>query len=124
MGRLDVLVNNAGIAGPGGPSDVGRLGAWVRTIEVNLLGAVLLSRAVLPVFRKAGRGKIIQLSGGGATSPLPMLSAYAASKAAVVRFMETLAEETREFNVDVNAIAPGLLNTRHARRVSSVRAPK
>jgi NAD(P)-dependent dehydrogenase (short-subunit alcohol dehydrogenase family) len=62
--------------------------------------------------RIAGHGKIIQLSGGGATSPLPMLSAYATSKAAVVRFMETLAEETRSHRIDVNCIAPGALNTR------------
>jgi 3-oxoacyl-[acyl-carrier protein] reductase len=52
------------------------------------------------------------LSGGGATNPLPRLSAYAVSKAAVVRFIETLAEEVREHKIDVNAIAPGALNTR------------
>ena len=57
-------------------------------------------------------GKIVQLSGGGATNPLPRISAYAASKAAIVRFAETLAEEVREDGIDVNAIAPGALNTR------------
>lgn len=57
-------------------------------------------------------GKVLLLSGGGATKPLPYLSAYAASKAAVVRFGETLAEEVREFGIDVNAVAPGTLNTR------------
>ena len=61
---------------------------------------------------RRGYGKIVQLSGGGATNPLPGLSAYAASKAAVVRFAETLAEELREHHVDVNAVAPGALNTR------------
>jgi NAD(P)-dependent dehydrogenase (short-subunit alcohol dehydrogenase family) len=79
---------------------------------VNLFGSVLCARAVLPHFREHGYGKIIQLSGGGATSPLPRLSAYAASKAAVVRFAETLAEELRGTGIDVNAIAPGALNTR------------
>ena len=79
---------------------------------MNLFGSVLCSRAVLPHFRANGYGKIIQLSGGGATSPLPRLSAYAASKAAVVRFAETLAEELRGTGIDVNAIAPGALNTR------------
>jgi NAD(P)-dependent dehydrogenase (short-subunit alcohol dehydrogenase family) len=112
FGRLDVLVNNAGVAGPVGPVDDVDWHGWLHTLEINLLGAVLLSRAVLPHFKRAGYGKIIQLSGGGATNPLPMLSAYAASKAAVVRFMETLAEETRQYNVDVNCIAPGALNTR------------
>ena len=67
---------------------------------------------VLPHFHANGYGKIIQLSGGGATSPLPRLSAYAASKAAIVRFAETLAEELRGSGIDVNAIAPGALNTR------------
>jgi 3-oxoacyl-[acyl-carrier protein] reductase len=62
--------------------------------------------------RKQGGGKIILLSGGGATAPLPRVSAYAASKAAVVRFGETLAEEVKDANIDVNAIAPGALNTR------------
>ena len=81
-------------------------------MRVNLFGSVLCCRAVLPHFRANGYGKIIQLSGGGATSPLPRLSAYAASKAAVVRFAETLAEELRGTGIDVNAIAPGALNTR------------
>jgi NAD(P)-dependent dehydrogenase (short-subunit alcohol dehydrogenase family) len=112
FGRLDVLVNNAGVAGPAGPFEDVDWEEWIRTIEVNLLGSVLLSRAVLPHFKKAAHGKIIQLSGGGATNPLPMLSAYAVSKAAIVRFVETLAEETRRHHIDVNAIAPGALNTR------------
>ena len=112
FGRLDILVNNAGIAGPCGRLESIDWPQWIRTLEINLFGSVLLSRAVLPHFKRAGRGKIIQLSGGGATKPMPMQSAYAASKAAVVRFMETLAEETREHRIDVNAIAPGALNTR------------
>jgi 3-oxoacyl-[acyl-carrier protein] reductase len=57
-------------------------------------------------------GKIIQVSGGGATNPMPNISAYAASKAAAVRFADTLAEEVRDFGIDVNSIAPGALNTR------------
>ncbi len=112
FGRLDILVNNAGVAGPSGAIENVDWKEWIRTIEINLLGSVLLSRSVLPHFKQANRGKIIQLSGGGATNPLPMLSAYAASKAAVVRFVETLAEETRRHQIDVNAIAPGALNTR------------
>jgi NAD(P)-dependent dehydrogenase (short-subunit alcohol dehydrogenase family) len=71
-----------------------------------------MCRALLPHFKERRYGKIIQLSGGGATNPLPRLSAYAASKAAVVRFAETLAEEVRQAGIDVNCIAPGALNTR------------
>jgi NAD(P)-dependent dehydrogenase (short-subunit alcohol dehydrogenase family) len=112
FGHLDILVNNAAVAGPTGAVETLDWDEWVRTLQINLLGAVLLSRAVLPHFKRAGRGKIVQLSGGGATQPLPMRSAYAASKAAVVRFVETLAEETRAYHIDVNALAPGPLNTR------------
>jgi NAD(P)-dependent dehydrogenase (short-subunit alcohol dehydrogenase family) len=112
FGRLDIVVNNAGIAGPNGALEQLDWSEWLRTIEINLLGTVLLSRAILPHFKQAQRGKFIQLSGGGATGPLPMRSAYATSKAAVVRFIETMAEETRQYHIDVNAIAPGALNTR------------
>jgi NAD(P)-dependent dehydrogenase (short-subunit alcohol dehydrogenase family) len=110
--RLHILVNNAGIYGPMGPSEEVDWQEWVRAIEINLLGSVLMCRAVVPHFRQHGYGKIVQLSGGGATNPLPRISAYAASKAAVVRFAETLAEELRPCGVDVNSIAPGALNTR------------
>lgn len=112
FGRLHILVNNAGIYGPFGRVDEVDWEAWIRAIEVNLFGSVLMCREVLPHFREQRYGKIVQLSGGGATSPLPRASAYAASKAAVVRFAETLAEEVREACIDVNAIAPGALNTR------------
>ncbi|CAN5372349.1 3-oxoacyl-ACP reductase FabG [soil metagenome] len=111
FGRVDILVNNAGIYGPKGTIEDVDWADWVRTIEINLFGSILMCRAVLPRFKAQRSGKIIQLSGGGATNPLPRISAYAASKAAVVRFIETLAEEVREHRIDVNAIAPGALNT-------------
>jgi NAD(P)-dependent dehydrogenase (short-subunit alcohol dehydrogenase family) len=113
LGELTVLVCNAGVYGPKG--NVGQAedwAQWTRAIEINLYGSVLPARELLSHFTERGYGKIVQLSGGGATGPLPGLSAYAASKAAVVRFSETLAEELREHRVDVNAIAPGPLNTR------------
>jgi NAD(P)-dependent dehydrogenase (short-subunit alcohol dehydrogenase family) len=110
--RLHILVNNAGVYGPKGPIEEVDWAEWVRAIEINLLGSVLLCRALLPHFKAHQYGKIVQLSGGGATNPLPRISAYAASKAAIIRFAETLAEETRADHIDVNAIAPGALNTR------------
>jgi len=112
FGQLHILVNNAGVYGPKGPIEDVDWAQWVRAIEVNLLGSVLMCRAVLPHFKARRYGKIVQLSGGGATAPLPFISAYAASKAGIVRFAETLAEEVRDFGIDVNAIAPGALNTR------------
>jgi len=112
LGPLSILVNNAGIYGPKGPTEEVDWVEWQRCIEINLGGTVIPCRYAITRFKKCGRGKIINLSGGGATSPLPNLSAYAASKAAVVRLTETLAEELRDWHVDVNAIAPGALNTR------------
>ncbi|MEP6835800.1 MAG: SDR family oxidoreductase [Gemmatimonas sp.] len=110
--QLHVLVNNAGVYGPMGTIENIDWQLWMRAIEINLYGSVLMARAVLSQMRSQQYGKIVQLSGGGATSPMPGISAYAASKAAVVRFAETLAEETRDARIDVNAIAPGALNTR------------
>jgi NAD(P)-dependent dehydrogenase (short-subunit alcohol dehydrogenase family) len=112
FGTLHVLVNNAGIYGPKGPTDEVSFEEWRRCVEINLYGTLLPCRAAMPRFRQANYGKIINLSGGGATNPMPNISAYAASKAAVVRLTETLAIELQTHHVDVNAIAPGALNTR------------
>jgi len=112
LGRVDILVNNAGVYGPMGEIETIDWNEWVQAIEINLFGSILMSRAALPYLKGQRSGKIIQLSGGGATNPMPRLSAYAVSKAGIVRFVETLAEEVREFGIDVNAIAPGALNTR------------
>lgn len=112
FGRIDILVNNAGIYGPMGLIEEVDWAQWIKAIEINLFGSILMCRAVLPVMKKQHHGKIIQLSGGGATNPMPNISAYAVSKAGIVRFAETLAEEVRAFNIDVNSIAPGALNSR------------
>ena len=112
MGDVNVLIANAGVYGTKGPIEEIDWQEWSDAIDINLKGAVLTTRSVIPHFKKNKAGKIIYLSGGGATKPLPFLSAYAASKAAVVRFCETVAEELRDFNIDVNAVAPGALNTR------------
>lgn len=112
MFRLDILVNNASIFGPMGRLEDVSWSHWVETLNVNFLGTVYTCRAAIPHLKRAPRGKIINISGGGAARPFPSLSAYAASKAAVVRFTEELAEEMRPYHVDVNSIAPGPLNTR------------
>ena len=109
---VDILVCNAGVYGPKGGIDTLDWDAWVDALQVNLIGTVYCCRVFLPLLRQAQRGKVLIISGGGATKPLPFLSAYAASKAGVVRFAETLAEELKPEGIDVNAIAPGALNTR------------
>jgi 3-oxoacyl-[acyl-carrier protein] reductase len=112
LSGLHVLVNNAGVYGPLGAIEDVDWDVWVDAVRINLFGTVLMCRAAIPHFRRQGYGKIVNLSGGGATAPLPRISAYAASKAAVVRLTETFAEELKDAHVDVNAIAPGALNTR------------
>ena len=115
LGQLNgchILVNNAGVYGPKGEIENVDWSEWVAAMQINVFGSVLMSRAVLPHFKKQRYGKVIQLSGGGATSPMPRISAYAVTKAAIVRYAETLAEEVRGTGIDVNAIAPGALNTR------------
>src|ERR1051325_5012461 len=112
LGSVHALVANAGVYGPMGPTEEVDLEEWRRALDINLFGVLLPARALIPHFKKASYGKVIVLSGGGATNPLPNISCYAASKAAAVRLMETFAEELREFHVDVNAVAPGALKTR------------
>jgi NAD(P)-dependent dehydrogenase (short-subunit alcohol dehydrogenase family) len=117
LGPLHALVLNAGVYGPMGATESVPLDEWRRAMDINLYGVLLPCRAVIPLFKKSGRGKIVVLSGGGATNPMPNISAYAASKAAVIRLVETLAGELKPFRVDVNAIAPGALKTRFVDQV-------
>ena len=109
--KIDVLVNNAGIYGPMGSIEKINWDDWVRAIQINMLGSILLCRSVIPHFKKRNRGKIIQISGGGEASPLPLISSYAVSKAGIVRFIENLSQEVKKYNIDINAVAPGPLNT-------------
>lgn len=112
MPHLAGLVNAAGILGPKGTLDESDVHEWVATIQVNLIGTMLMCRSVLPHFRARAYGKIVNFSGGGATSPRPRFSAYAASKAAIVRLTENLAQELDGSGICVNAVAPGAVNTR------------
>ena len=111
FGPPDIAANAAGVYGPIGPSLDVDPEAWARALTVNLVGTFHFCRAVARPMAGRGRGKIVVLAGGGATAPLPFFSSYAASKAGVVRLVETLAEELAEANVQINAIAPGLVDT-------------
>ncbi len=112
-GRIDVLVNNAGVNGAIGRIDECDVDEWKLAFEVNVFGTMHMCRAVLPVMRANRRGKIVNLAGGGVGGPgvAPRVSAYAASKAAVVQLTESLAREVVDDCVQVNAIAPGAVVT-------------
>lgn len=112
FGTIDVVVNCTGIMGPVGATSGVSAADWLNTIEINLLGSFYLTRAVLPEMLRHGRGKIVHFSGGGAAYGRPHFTAYGASKAALVRFVESLAGELRNSGIDVNAIAPGPVNSR------------
>jgi NAD(P)-dependent dehydrogenase (short-subunit alcohol dehydrogenase family) len=112
FGGVDILVNAAGVYGPIGPLAENDLAAWADAVSVNLLGTVYALHAVLPGMIARGHGVVINFSGGGAVTPFPRFSAYSASKAAVVRLTETVAEEVRDSGIRINAIAPGAVNTR------------
>lgn len=114
---LNVLINNAAIQGPLGPAWDNDWAQWQKTIQVNLLTPIQLCCLTVPwlinhnVMAQQSRGKIINLSGGGATGPRANFTAYATAKAGLVRFSETLAEETHRLGIDVNCVAPGAMNT-------------
>ena len=115
--RIDILVNNAGVYGPMGLTHEVDWAEWAQAININLLGLVYTCRAVTPTMIGQNYGRIINISGGGATNPLPRLTSYAASKAAVVRFTESLALELKQYGITVNAVAPGALATRMMQQV-------
>jgi NAD(P)-dependent dehydrogenase (short-subunit alcohol dehydrogenase family) len=112
FGRLDILVNNAGIAV--GPAPVLQMDeeAWRRTLEINATGTFLCTKHALPRMIAGKRGgRVINMASLAAERPKPFLSAYAASKAAVVALTRSLAREVAEFGITANAILPGDVDT-------------
>jgi len=103
----DILIAAAGMQGPIGPFVTADPKAWQTTVETNLIGVANACRAALPPMIEKRSGKIIFIAGGGSAYSRPYFSAYAASKSAVVRFCECLADEVSDHNIQVNTIAPG-----------------
>ena len=104
--RLDVLVNNAGIAGPSAPVDEHDEDGWDKCIQVNLSGTFYMTRRAVPLLRQRGGGAIINISSTAALHGYPLRSAYAASKWAMMGLMKTWAMELGPEGIRVNAVCP------------------
>src|SRR4029079_9248415 len=111
LGSVDLLVNNAGSAGPIGPTWVTDPDDWWRCLEVNLRGPMLCSRAVLPGMIARGRGRIVNVASGAGTQAIPNLSAYGVSKTALIRLTEIVAAEVASSGIVLFAIEPGTVRT-------------
>lgn len=118
--KIDILVNAAGIQDPIGEFIECNIDAWQENLKVNICGTAICSYYVLPWMIKNNKGKIINFSGGGANYSRPNFSAYGTSKAAIVRFTEILADEVKRFNIQVNAVAPGMIKTRMTEEILKI----
>lgn len=122
FGRVDVLVNNSGIAGPTEPVAGSEVAAWRETVETNLIGPYLCCRAVLPVMIGQGSGSIVNIGTMTAKRPLFGRTSYAASKSALVGLTRTLALEAGEHGIRVNLVSPGPLDGERIERVFAAQA--
>ena len=109
---IDILICNAGVIGPIDKFLDNEIEDWENAFNINLYGTLNLVMAALPSMIERKKGRIIHISGGGATAPLFGMSSYAASKSAAVRFIETLALEYADSGVTLNSVAPGMLKTK------------
>jgi 3-oxoacyl-[acyl-carrier protein] reductase len=118
LGPIDLLVNNAGIAGPMQPFWETDPADWWHCQEVNVRGPMLCCREVVPGMMRRRRGRIVNLSSGAGAFPVPNLGPYALTKAAVMRFSEQLAMELGPHGIQVFPIRPGVVRTRMAEHVA------
>jgi NAD(P)-dependent dehydrogenase (short-subunit alcohol dehydrogenase family) len=109
-GRIDVLVNNAGLGWPLGPAWEVDSGEWWHCVEVNVRGSYIVTRAVLPAMIAAGSGRIINIVSHAGTARWPLGSAYAVSKAALIKLGENLAVETQRYGIAIVNYHPGILD--------------
>ena len=109
--KIDVLINNAGVIGPLGKFEKNDIKIWKSAFEINFFGSMYLYKEIVPIMKEQNYGRIVQMSGGGATKAFPMYTSYSSAKAAIVRLSETISEEVKEFNIKINSVAPGILKT-------------
>ena len=112
FGRVDVAVNNAAISPHFGPALSADEGQWTKVLDTNLTGIFRVCKAVVPQMEKQGGGKIINLASAAGLRPPPSMGLYSVSKAGVIMLTQVLAAELGHANIQVNAIAPGVIRTR------------
>jgi NAD(P)-dependent dehydrogenase (short-subunit alcohol dehydrogenase family) len=122
FGRIDILVNNAGIAGPTKRITDMSLAEWQEVIDIDLTGAWLASRAVIPQMDKNRSGNILMISSGAGRRGYPLRSPYAAAKWAMIGLTQTLAGEWGQRGIRVNCICPGAIEGERIERVIRARA--
>ncbi|MFN2532221.1 MAG: SDR family NAD(P)-dependent oxidoreductase [Pyrinomonadaceae bacterium] len=122
IGRIDILVNNAGIVGPTAPVHNVNRAEWDETLAVNLTGAFLCAKAVIPHMVERRSGKIVNIASIAGKLAYPLRSAYAASKWGMIGLSRTLAQELGPYNIQVNAICPGPTEGQRMRGVIAGRA--
>ena len=106
-GKLDILINNAGVSGPNGPLETLQLQAWLETLRVNLISAFLCCRQALPVMKGQRSGSIINLSSTAGTHGYPLRTPYSSAKWGIIGLTKSLAMEVGGYGIRVNAICPG-----------------
>lgn len=122
LGGLDVLINNAGVAGPTAKVEDIRPEDWERTIAVDLNGMFYCTRKAMPLIKAAGGGSIVNLSSIAGRLAFPMRTPYSAAKWAVVGFTQSLAAEAGPDGVRVNCIQPGIVEGERVERIMAAKA--
>ncbi len=110
FGGIDLVVNNAGVATAGSLKEED-IAQWQWVLEINVLGAVRVSRAAVDVFRRQGRGYFLNVASQAGITAAPMMGSYCASKAAMVSFSETMRLELLDDNIGVSVLCPGFFKT-------------
>jgi len=121
FGRIDILVNNAGVLGPVAEVDAIEPSAWRHVVDVNLTGAFLCARAVVPIMRRQGYGRIVNMSSIQGKEGLPLAGAYAASKAGLIALTKTMGKELATTGVLVNCVTPAAVKVGMFDEISDAR---
>lgn len=121
-GKLDALVNNAGVSGPTNRLEETTLEAWQRTLDVNLTGTFLCARSAVPLLRAAGGGSIVNISSVAGRLGFSLRTPYSASKFGLAGLTQTWAMELGPSNIRVNSVLPGVVSGDRVERVIAARA--